>query len=149
MGVPQRDLMEESDGLLGFEHEDDEEESFPSDLAQACMITEEEWNSTNKVLRALAAQPDLLQHPFLKSFRTMGIELFLKNTSSFYGGAESRKDYVTRKEKRKEKHRKRQMMRQLGFNHQNACKLRRERIEALSKQVEYETAAIPMLEDVR
>ena len=131
----EEDTSSEWDGLLGCAFEDEEEE-FPSDLAAA--FTEEEWNSANKVLQALSSQPDLLQHSYLKSFRTLGMDLFLKNNPSFYGGAESRKDYVLQKERRKEKHRKRQMMRQLDFNHQNSSQLRRGRIEALSKQIEYE-----------
>ena len=131
--------MEDDDSgdLFGIEAEDCAL-VWPEELTGLCGVVEDELRVAERVLQALLQHPEALQHPYLKDFRTLGIGAFLKSTAgTFYGGNDNRKDYLERKARRKENKRKEQQMRQLDFNHQNASKLRRERLEALAKQEEH------------
>lgn len=86
----------DDDFLLDFsESIDDDSTSLPLKFAEQLLISNEDWDRTMKVLKAFEKNVEILADPFFKEFRKLGINLFLKSTSgSFYGGLESRTDYV-------------------------------------------------------
>ena len=97
-------MEEEAETLFGMEFEEDEAaEAFmlPVHICEKFNITNEEYQTTVKVLEAFKGQAEVLQDSFFKAFRSLGINVFLKSTTSeFYGGLESREKYTRRKERK-------------------------------------------------
>ena len=88
----------EEDAFIDLELDfDDEECSLPLHLQKSLGITNEEYLTTIKVLEHFQNNADVLQDHFLKSFRKLGIDVFLKSTGgSFYDGSESMDQYSNR-----------------------------------------------------